>query len=247
MIDPYSQTKLKEELSKCLGEDKVLLDTLRAEVRVLKDGVRPIQPRTTTAISLVGTDGGNNKLEFDPFLVQVVRVVDSSNNEYCLEAVTPSTSVTELSKRHIQENTPLGGLMKFLCVDDLTKLSHMIRENKKGKPTSPSWLQVYRELTEWAILFSIIRNKDFGTDTIIICDGLLRSKVFAKDLFKKYLQGLTESIEEQKKKRRNIYLVGVAKHSKVLTRYRLAMVIEGILATNFPAYVEVPRELEEKS
>jgi hypothetical protein len=247
MIDPHSQTKLKEELSKCLGEDKVLLDTLRAEVRVLRDGVRPIQPRTTTAISLVGTDGGNNRIEFDPFLVQVVRVVDSSNNEYCLEAVTPSTSVTKLSKRHIQENTPLGGLMKFLCVDDLTQLSHMIRENKKGKPTSPSWLQVYRELTEWAVLFSIIKNKDFGTDTIIICDGLLRSKVFAKDLFKKYLEGLTKGIEEHKKKRRNIYLVGVAKHSKVLTRYRLAMAIEGILATNFPAYAEIPRELEEKS
>ncbi len=47
--------------------------------------------------------------------------------------------------------------------------------------------------------------------------------------------------------RRRIYLVGVAKHSKVLARYRLAMALEGVLTTDYPAYVEVPREIEEKA
>ena len=46
---------------------------------------------------------------------------------------------------------------------------------------------------------------------------------------------------------RRIYLAGVAKHSKVLDRYRLAMFLENVLATPYPAYVEVPREIEERA
>jgi hypothetical protein len=252
MIDPKSQTALKQEIRNCLQEDKILLDILKAEIAPLKSSVRRIQPRSTTAISLVGTDGGNNKLEFDPFLIQVVRVVDSSNNEYCLQVVTPSTSISLLDKKQFDEKgspvSALGEMMDYLGVRSLVKLSHMIRMNEKDKPTSPSWLQVYRELVEWAILFSIVRKKDFGTDTLIVCDGLLRSKVFAGDFFKRYLEGLKDAIDKQESQNhRKIYIVGVAKHSKVLTRYRLAMALEGILRTNYPAYIEIPREIEEKA
>jgi hypothetical protein len=109
-------------------------------------------------------------------------------------------------------------------------------------------VQVYRELVEWAILYTVLKNKDFGTDTLMVFDGLLRSKVFAEDLFRKYLQHLQAAIEQQdRKSRRKIYLAGVAKGSKVLARYRLAMALEEILTTDFPAYVEVPREMEEKA
>jgi hypothetical protein len=108
-------------------------------------------------------------------------------------------------------------------------------------------VQVYRELVEWAILFAILK-KDFGTDTLIVCDGLLRSKAFAKDLFPKLLQGMKDRIETQwSKSRRRVYLAGVAKHSQVLSRYRLAMALEGVLQTDYPAYVEVPREIERHS
>jgi hypothetical protein len=132
-------------------------------------------------------------------------------------------------------------------VDSLPALSHMIRPTDQGKPVSPSWVQVYRELVEWAILFAILK-KDFGTDTLIICDGLLRSKVFAKDLFQRLLQGMKDRIEAQwSTTRRRVYLAGVAKHSKVLTRYRLAMALEGVLQTDYPAYVEVPRAVEEQA
>jgi hypothetical protein len=184
-------------------------------------------------------------------MVQLVRVVDSSNNEYCLEAVTPSTSVERLSATQFDDDgrpTALGEMMADLEVSSLPALSHMIRPTESGAPTSPSWVQVYRELVEWAILYSILKNKDFGTDTLIVCDGLLRSKVFAKDLFKRYLETITKAIDRQyAEHRRRIYLVGVAKHSKVLARYRLAMAIEGVMTTEYPAYVEVPRDIEEKA
>jgi hypothetical protein len=252
MIDPQSQAKLNREIEERMKSDRALLDQLRAEIRPLRSHVHRIQPRTTTSVSLVGTDGGNNSLQFDPYLIQIIRVVDSSNNEYCLEAITPTTTISSLDARQFNEDgspkTPLGKMMSYLEVESLTKLSHMIRNNEGGRPTSPSWVQVYRELVEWATLFSIIREKDFGTDTLIVFDGLLRSKVFSKDLFKRYLQGIRESIENKEQtSRRKLYLAGVAKHSKVLSRYRLVMALESIMTTQYPAYIEIPREIEEKA
>ena len=251
MIDPASQENLKKAIHDCIANDQGVLDTLRKEISPLKNNTRPIQPRTTTSISLVGTDGGNNQLQFDPFLIQLVRVVDSSNNEYCLEAVSPTTPIKMLNKRQFNRDgspcTKLGEMMAFLDVDTLPKLSHMIRPTDKGKPVSPSWVQVYRELVEWAILFTLL-EKDFATDTLIVYDGLLRSKVFAEDRFQRLIQGMQHRIDTQwSRNRRHVYLAGVAKRSKVLSRYRLAMALEGVLQTNYSSYVEVPREVEERA
>ena len=149
MIDPDSHRILQQEIRHQVEADRVLLDQLREEIRPLRSEVRRIQPRIATAISLVGTDGGNNSLRFDPFLVQIVRVVDSSNNELCLEVVTPTTSVHALAERQFgQQTTALGRMMEFLGVRRLTELSHMIRSNDGGRPVSPTWVQVYRELVE---------------------------------------------------------------------------------------------------
>jgi hypothetical protein len=250
--DPDSLARLKKELAERLSADRVLLDELRAEVRPLRSATRRIQPRSTTSIALVGTDGGNNRIQFDPFLIQLIRVVDSSNNEYCLEAITPTTDILKLSAAQFGANgharTALGELMAFLGAADLPSLSHMIRRQEDGRPTSTSWVLTYRGLVEWAVLFNIIRSKDFGTDTVIVCDGLLRSKLFAGDLFPQLMEGIRGAIEEQyRRNRRRVYLVGVAKHNAVLTRYRLAMSLEGVLQTSYPAYVEIPTGLEEKA
>ncbi|HEX9396097.1 MAG TPA: hypothetical protein VF943_05075 [Burkholderiales bacterium] len=251
MFDPASQAQLKQAIAECLVNDQGILQELRDEIRPLKQQTKRIQPRATTSISLVGTDGGNNQLQFDPFLVQLIRVVDSSNNEYCLEAISPTTPIEVLGRRHLDAqgvpNSALGEMMKYVNADTLPRLSHMIRPKDKGVPVSPSWVQVYRELFEWAILFSILK-KDFGTDTLIICDGLLRSKVFAGDNFARLIAGIKERIDQQwTRNRRRIYIAGVAKHSKVLARYRLAMALEHVLQTDYPAFVEVPRDVEEKA
>src|SRR5439155_21324152 len=62
------------------------------------------------------------------------------------------------------------------------------------------------ELMEWAILFEVVRERDFATDTVIVRDGFLRSKVFSGDLFKKYRQGIDDAIATQfSKHRRRIF------------------------------------------
>ncbi|QYO68124.1 hypothetical protein [Leptolyngbya sp. 7M] len=139
--------------------------------------------------------------------------------------------------------------MIYLGVDSLHKLSPMIRLNEDDNAViSPSWIQVYREISEWAILFNIIRKTQFGSDTLIVFDGLLRSKVFTGALFHQLLVGLQEAIQEHARRyRRKIYLVGLAKHSKVLSRYRLAMSLEDVMTANYPCYVEIPRDIETKA
>ena len=251
MLDPASQSVLRDELTRQIREDQAVLEQLRAEIRPLGSRTRRIYSRSATSISLVAADGGNNQLRFDPFLVQLVRVVDSSNNEYCLETVSPTMSASALSARQFSSpsgSTALGRLMEYLGVKDLSQLTPMIHSDRSTRQNSPSWVQVYRELVEWAILFAIIREKDFANDTVIVFDGFLRSKVFAGDLFQRYRQGIQDSIDRQRREnKRHVYLVGVAKHSKVLSRYRLAMALEGIMQSSFPCYVEIPRELEEKA
>jgi len=252
MLSPESYEALKKQVYQRMQIDKKILDALRQQVRPLRSKVRRIQPRSTTSLSLVATDGGYIRLRFDPFLIQLVRVVDSSDNEYCLEIISPSATIEEMTERQFDSSgkprTALGEMMTCLGVRELPELSHMIRLDEHGNFTSPSWVQVYRELVEWAILLALIRKKDFGTDTLIIYNGLLRSKVFAGYLFIRYREALEEAVERQRvKNNRRIYVAGLAKYSKVLARYRLAMTLEKVLGCNYPCYVEVPRELEEES
>jgi hypothetical protein len=252
MLEPESYAQLKQEIAGRIANDRTILDQLREEIQPLRSEVRRIQPRTATSISLVATDGGNNSIQFDPFLIHLVRIVDSENREYCLEAITPTTRISSLSADQFHANgspaTKLGEMMTYLGVKELTQLSHMIRYNNDGKPTSLGWVKVYRELEEWAALFSLIRHPQSLNDTIIIFDGLLRSVVFARDLFRRYLESLEEGITIQKQKNHcNIYLAGIAKQSKVLSRYRLAMALESILMTNYPAYLAIPVEMENRA
>ncbi len=248
MIDITSLESLQKEIRACVESDRATLDELRKDVRSLKSRIRRIQPHSTAAISLVATDGGDNKIRFDPLMVQVVRVVDSSNNEYVLEALTPRTPIQALDQRHLDESgrgkSALGRMMERLHQKSLYDLSIISRTKSE---LSPSWVQVYRELTEWAVLLELLEGREFATDTLIICDGFLRSKVFAGELFREF-RGLVEAAiaRHYTTRRRRIYVAGIAKHSRVLQTYQLAMALEGVLRSAYPAFVEVPRALEEK-
>jgi hypothetical protein len=243
--------RLKDEIRTRIEADKIVLDQLRDEVRPLRSATRRIQPRSATAVSLVATDGGNNQLRFDPFLIQLIRVVDSNDNERCIESVSPTMPLSEIDARHFNPDglpqTPLGRLMAELNVTSIARLSHMITPTTDGVPRSSTWVQVYRELVEWAVLLDLLKL-DYGSDTLIVFDGDLRSKAFAGKMFTDGLGALIErELKRHKAQRRNIFVVGVMKSSQALSRYRLAMSLERILTTPYPAYVRVPEELEQNA
>ena len=247
MIETTSLPKLQAEVQGCVEAEAKLLEEHRSLVRELRGQVRRIHPYSTTAVAFVGTDGGDNAIQYDPFLVQLIRVVDSSNEEYCLEVITPRTPMASIDDRHMgsagQGKTAMGRMMEALGLQHFVELSQTTPDDSARKPT---WILAYRELTEWAILLDLVRTRQFANDTVILQDGLLRSKVFGKH-FRGYVQLLNDAIAEQyRRSRRRVYIAGVAKQSKILQSFQLAMSIEGILRTSYPAYVEVSEKIQKK-
>lgn len=256
MFDPDTLPKLRRAIRDRTESDRKLLDELCDEIRPLSSEVRTIKPRGTTSVSLVASDGGNNKLVFDPFTVQLVRVVDSYGKELCFDAISPTTDTDILSDQQFDSDgnptTSLGRMMADLGATTLNQLSHMVPSGKKMREEphsiSPSWVLVYRDLCEWAVLYERICYREFATDTLIVRDGFLRSKLFRGERFVQLRKLFEEAITRiRESEKRSVYLVGIAKHSKVLSRYQLAMAIERLLPNGDARYVRIPRELEAKA
>ncbi len=262
MFDPDEIPDLKKSVRECAILDRKLLDDLRVEVQSLKSNSRVIKSRSATTVSLVASDGGNNKLIYDPFYFQLVRVVDSNGNKLCLDVISPTTDTDELSKRQFDSDgnpiTALGRLMQDLGCQTLSELSPMIPKGSKIRDApdevSKSWVLTYRDLCEWAVLYDKICYTRFATHTLIVRDGLLRSKIFSykvsskRALFTEMINNMVQAIDKAfKTDRVRIYLVGLAKHSQVLSRYALAMQLEEVFVKGEPKFARVPFELEEKS
>jgi hypothetical protein len=255
MFDPDELPELKEQIRESTERDRHLLNQLCKDIGQIKNHVRSIRPRSATAVSLVASDGGNNKLTFDPFLLQIVRVVDSYGKRLCFDVVSPTTDPDDLSKRQFDDGgaprTALGRLMLDLGVKTLNGLSPAIPKGEVVRrdpdAVKPGWVLTYRDVCEWATLYERICYKSFPTDTLLVRDGLLRGKMFAGDLFIKMALQMQAKIEEiRRTERRQVFLVGMAKHSQVLDRYRLAMALEELFSTGEPKYVRIPREVEGK-
>jgi hypothetical protein len=237
---PEQLPELRRKISAQVALDARVLDELTRQARELAPHVRPIRPRTATAVALTAADGGNNSVAFNPFELQVIRVVDSQGKELFLDVVSPSTDIEELGQRHLHQDTVLGRLMTDLHAARLSDVSSVMTGNSKR------WVETYRDLCEWATLYDLITRHDFAADTLIVRDGLLRTAIFTRDTLARLGGLMKQAIDQQAlRNRRRIWLAGLAKRSKVLDHYRLAMSLAGIFDTGTPCFVPIPHELQE--
>jgi hypothetical protein len=250
MIEQEILELIRSQIAERAQDDHELLDQLRRDARRLRSTVQVIRPRLTTAVSLVASDGGHNALRFDPLLIHLVRVMDSKGKQLCLDVVSQKTDVRRLNERITQDpENALGQLMSDLGVSTLWGLSHMIpRPDTDEEEISPAWPQVYRDLCEWAVLYRLITRTTFATDTLVVRDGFLKSKLFRGERFIEMCDRMWAAIEEhQRRERVQVWLVGIAKHSKVIERYRLAMALEHVFASGEPAYACVPDRMTRRA
>ena len=241
MFLPEQLPELRRRIRAQAALDARVLDDLVNQARDLAPSVRPIRPRTATAVALTAADGGNNSVAFNPFQLQIIRIVDSQGKELFLDVVSPGTDIDELGRRHLENRTPLGQLMADLRAQRLSDLSPMMA----GR--SPQWVEVYRDLCEWATLYDLITNHDFAADTLVVRDGLLRTTIFTRDTLVRLGQRIKQAIDRQAQhNRRRVWLAGLAKKTKVLDHYRLAISLAGIFDRGTPCFVPVPPELQER-
>ena len=257
MFSPKELPELKKAIQLATIRDRRLLDNLRQEVRELCDKVQIVYPRSATTVSFVASDGGNNKLVFDPFQVHLIRVVDSYGEQLCLDAVTPTADIKNLSRQQFNDDgsprTSLGRLMADLGIksQSLHDLSEKIpsgnQAHQESRTPRRAWMEDYRDLCEWAALYERICYRNFATDTLLVRDGLLRSVLFRDDYFKIMCSKIEKAIERiREDTRRKIFLVGIAKRSRVLDRYHFAIALESVFPAGEPRFVRIPRHLESK-
>jgi len=64
MIDPIILAEIRRSVQSCIELDEPILQQIIDEAQPLASNQRRIQPRSTTSVSLVAADGGNNDLRF---------------------------------------------------------------------------------------------------------------------------------------------------------------------------------------
>lgn len=242
--------QLRKKVLAAYRLDDPTLERFREYARRLRADVRPLRPYAVNAVSFVSADGGDNRLRLDPAAVELVRVVDSRGNQCALDAVPGTVTLQELEQRAESGNPNVVAPLQRLCSDlgkRLGDLSFIIRGvGQSGKTTGA--LRCYRDIVEWAVLYDLLANPSiqWGGDTILIRDGLLRTKSFKREVFPLIDQRLRTAVAAHANRNVTLSLVGVAKQSAVLGRLAVALELEGTFHKPFPCYVRVPEGIEKE-
>lgn len=247
--------KLKELIGDAVLKELPLVDKLREDVRELK--VVKLGTRPCNTIAPVATDGGENRLSFEPLNFELIRVVDS-NGSNLVETVIPLSLEEQVFSEYAQKLPQIQKLLTAMSTEaqrqlDFDQLSSLI--NKSESPASseankPSDIRgrvrAFRDIVEWAVIFDLA-SREWPVDVLLLRDGLLRSKIFKLSVFP-YLDSAFKGIYEAntKNSRKNVYLLGVAKTSAVLSKLGLSLLLEDTFNKDYPCFAEVPKALEAK-
>ncbi len=239
---------LRKKVMEAYNVDDPHLQRFRGYARRLRNSVKPLRTYSVNAVSFVSADGGDNRLSFNPAVVELIRVVDSRGKECALDAVAGTIDIEELEERAKLESTHNVTPLQRLSQDTgktLKEMSYLIRGiGTPGKSTGA--MRCYRDIVEWAVLYDLVANPSlqWGGDTILVRDGLLRTKSFSRDMFPLLDRKIHDGIAAHKDKNVQLSLVGVAKQSAVLGRLAVALELEATFHKDYPCYVQVEEDIE---
>lgn len=250
MLANVDLDELRKKVQSAYRTDDAILSKFRGFANRLKAQIRPLRSYSVNAVSFVSTDGGDNRLVFNPAVIELVRVVDSrGGKDHVLDAVAGSATLAELEERTRADSPHVVAPLQRLCGDldmSLADMSYLIQS--AGKPgRSTGALRTYRDIVEWAVLYDLVANQSvqWGSDTILVRDGLLRTKSFKESVFPLIDRRLREAVSFHATSHNvAISLVGVAKQSAVLSRLAVALEIEATFDKPYPCFTEVPEDIE---
>lgn len=240
--------ELRRRVMEAYNTDDSYLQKFREYARRLKGGVKPLRTYSVNAVSFVSADGGDNRLAFNPVMVELVRVVDSRGNEHVLDAVSGTIGIEELEERAKRGSQYAVTPLERLAQDTgktLEQMSYLIRG--LGTPSkSTGAMRCYRDIVEWAVLYDLVANPtlQWGSDTILVRDGLLRTKSFSRDTFPLLDRNIRACVTAHAERNVQLSLVGVAKQSAVLGRLAVALELEATFHKSYPCFVQVDEDIE---
>jgi hypothetical protein len=240
--------EIKKRVFDAYKNEEPILYEFREFAKRLKNDVKPIRPYSVNAVSFVSSDGGDNRLYFNPATVELVRVVDSLGNQCALDAIASNSKPSDLNTRVDTKSPLLVQPLLKLCQDlntDVVGLSYLLKGlGEPGKSTGA--VRIYRDIVEWAVLYDLMKYREWGSDTIIVREGMLRTKSFRRDIFPKLDQLIRKAYKDHKNNNITVSMVGVAKQNAVLSRLAVALELEETFHKPYPCYVQVPKDIEEK-
>ncbi len=239
--------EIKTRILEAYKNEDPVFEKFRKYAQELKGDVRPIRKFSVNAVSFVSADGGDNRLYFNPSVIELVRVVDSRGNQCALDAIAGNSEESIFNER-LDENSPLlVKPLQRLCKDldmSVLDLSYLLKGiGEPGKSTGA--VRIYRDIVEWAVLYDLLKYREWGSDTIIVREGMLRTKSFKLTVFPKIDQLIRDAQKKHKEDNVSVSIVGVAKQSAVLSRLAVALELEGSLYKPYPCYVQVPDDIAE--
>jgi hypothetical protein len=219
---------------------------LRQKLQSLR--IQELGYRQCLAVAPVATDGGENRLSFDPMNIEIIRVADSEGKAH-LQKIIPLGGDSLQIKKLFEEIPILESFLERLGIE-YHDLSYFLPGNSRGtleeKGLGPSdedlrkFVRSFRDIAEWAVVLELACSAT-GVKLLVIRDGLLRSKSMSIKAMTALAEAFKRAYTET-----GTMLVGVAKRSKVLSYLSLALTLEGTLRKPYPCYVEVPYELEKE-
>ena len=233
-------------MDEAVQKEAAQVDELRREVRRLT--VKKLNFRPCKTIAPLATDGGENRLTFEPLNLEIIRVVDSEGNVPFREVIAISEDDSVF--REISERLPvMKGFLRSLGID-FESLSYLLGSKKSREVERVSdnrgRVRAFRDIVEWAVLLQLA-SKDWPVDVLMLRDGLLRTKTLKRETFPKMDRAFRSIFESQLSSGgHRVFILGVAKTSAVLSKLSLAMLLERTFDRDYPCYAEVPQDLEAK-
>ena len=239
-------SEMKKKMIAAVNKESKQVDELRQEVRNLS--VKKLGYRPCKTIAPLATDGGENRLSFEPLNLEIIRVVDSEGQELVQEIIAISEDDSVF--REITSRLPVMQRLLKSIGSNFEALSYLLGSRKSSDvervADNRGRVRAFRDILEWAVLLELA-SKDWPVDILLLRDGLLRTKSLKRETFPKLDRGFRNMFEGQLSAgKRKVFLLGVAKTSAVLSKLSLAMMLEGTFERDYPCYAEVPKDLEAK-
>lgn len=223
-IEEELDIKTVENLQAAIEHQKNKVSELRSKIRKLK--FIPVDPvGYYSSVTYKAIDGGIMKINFDPFEIDYAVIADSYGNVLQKFVVPKGWKLSSDDFLFLDEDEKIKNLLNIIGVKSIVELSEIFTDPKTAM-----------EIAEYAWIFHKIVSQPKGEKTIVMRDGLLRTKKIKEE----YISVLRNVL----KKNKDSKLVGVSKTSRLLSLISSVLYLEGVFPKDHVGYVEIPLELE---